>query len=656
LIWYYYIVNNSNKLNEGGILGLFDERKKKKLIKEINARRGFMGPLEEDFFAKYDFKVISKLTLQDYVLVSSQLNELLEIINLVGKKLNNVDIFSYDFLQIKKILSAKEDYLYLDFMCSKYDIKIVVEFISDYNIKKIKNVSFDNLDEFIKLNEFKKNNNVDIPKAINSYKEAVNYVNLRNLLLEIGFDEEALYNNYNKFKDMCINCNLDNLNEKNKGNLCEYFKIIFNSSLDIKINNDNDLIEYDFIKQKAIYNYFLSDPNNYIAFFYMLCNYDDCIDMIKIFSECYDLAKINSMGSDNLVTNFGFNNKETELNNLLAQLQNNSGNLTELYKYYRNSGKSFKDIDLFNFRNKLRNVYAHEISSSLTKITKDEKVVLINENDYGIPIYQKEEGDFKFIVHSIINDFGMNESIRNINDKNNMHHYTNPELWDSMSREKGTNALSTSIISSEGTPFLQSELMSNIVIYGFDELDSNSVRNISYTDGATSHSINGFDAYGGGRETMMFSDDLIENALSSSHNYTYNEVAFNRYNSDGTRKKPNFILCFDNVNEASIKHAQYHQVPILIIQTKKYIEDFENRLNKSKEKLAACDKSNIYEYNKCLKEYLKELLRYSRMPSNSNDKKIKVDLNHINEIQLEIDNLEKMIRTNSYSDVNSMLL
>ena len=251
-------------------------------------------------------------------------------------------------------------------------------------------------------------------------------------------------------------------------------------------------------------------------------------------------------------------------------------------------------------------IYASEISSSLTKLNDLSGITYLGTEKYVVPTYEKESGKFKFLVHAIVNDTP-NRAIANLMGNKSL--FKNPELWDKIPRENGTIALSTSIISSEGTPCI---IANDIVYYGFDELDAKSIRNMNSTDAATSHEINGIDRYGG-REKMQFSDDLIEDSHSREGGFRHNEVAFSRYNNDGTVKKPRFILCFDTVNNESIKHADYHKIPILIIRTKKYLDDFEQRIIASKNNVINCDKNNIVEYYNALKNLLKEIQRYQSL-------------------------------------------
>ena len=61
--------------------------------------------------------------------------------------------------------------------------------------------------------------------------------------------------------------------------------------------------------------------------------------------------------------------------------------------------------------------------------------------------------------------------------------------------------------------------------------------------------------------------DLIR---TSARNRSYNEIAIRRKEEDGTRVMPTAIICYDRINDTSIKHAQYFNIPIVVINTKTY--------------------------------------------------------------------------------------
>jgi hypothetical protein len=57
---------------------------------------------------------------------------------------------------------------------------------------------------------------------------------------------------------------------------------------------------------------------------------------------------------------------------------------------------------------------------------------------------------------------------------------------------------------------------------------------------------------------------------TSARNRSYNEIAIRRKAEDGTRVMPTAIICYDRINDTSIKHAEHFNIPIVVINTKTY--------------------------------------------------------------------------------------
>ena len=52
----------------------------------------------------------------------------------------------------------------------------------------------------------------------------------------------------------------------------------------------------------------------------------------------------------------------------------------------------------------------------------------------------------------------------------------------------------------------------------------------------------------------------------------WNEVVITRRNNDGSKRKPDYIVCMDNINGYAIRAAKYFCIPIYVIYTNKYNE------------------------------------------------------------------------------------
>ena len=67
--------------------------------------------------------------------------------------------------------------------------------------------------------------------------------------------------------------------------------------------------------------------------------------------------------------------------------------------------------------------------------------------------------------------------------------------------------------------------------------------------------------------TIQYNADNSDTTVT----FTFETLWINRfYDKTKTKKRlPNYIVCFDEVNELSLKYAEYYNIPILFIDTKK---------------------------------------------------------------------------------------
>jgi len=468
-------------------MGLFDNRKKKKIINTIQLNNNSLEKIDDDFFNEYDYKVISKLEPNDYRLPIIYLRRLLDTIAIVGKKLNNIDVCQENFLVLQNMLKTKEDYLYLDSFCSKYNQNEIVNYIDENNPLSITDITVEKLDDFLKLKEFKKQKltqNQYVPDIIKTYKDAINYEKINSYLSENGNFVNYFYKNFDWVNELCTSINFDELTQEQKNNLIDYFSLRTSTSIKIEINNYEDLLNYRTIKQEKLDETFNLDPK--IALYYTIFKTENIYDIINTMQKCPKLSEINNIAPETLTNQFGFNPSEIEIVKILSTIQTKDKlKLSELYERYRNS-ENYIEVNTFEFQNKIRNIYGAEIATSLTKTTDDKKLKSLGSEKYGIPIYEKEDGEFKFLIHGIKKSLKLNIRIGSaIQDKT---YFNNPELWDTLPKELGTNTLSTSIISSNGLTCFNSTNQ-DAVFYGFDECESSSIRNISVSDGATNDDL-----------------------------------------------------------------------------------------------------------------------------------------------------------------------
>ena len=614
--------------------GFFKKRKKKKLIKDLLEKRksfnivDYNNDIDFEFLYNYDYSILLKLKQEDLIF-KSVLQIVLESLILVGKRLDNIP-FDRIYPKIKKYLITKEDYVRLDELCKKYDIFELETILVKTNCN-----SFSQLTDSVIENYYNDKAQYEDEHNKNSIQQILNENNVPMPHFEIKTKTDAetyvkMYSFFNKHELNSFHMTFGNLI-----NDFDFFKPIF-SILDISnlsLEDTEKLIDYMFLRTSYINNIpqinTIEQLNNYnntkrIFLENNIKNNKDILYILLyilpakkyIFASdlLYKLNNLDRILEDEKVLNNECKVSKNELDFLtfIKKLKNNENDVLKNLEY---QNKIFKDIDFKYLRVKMRLYYSKKIANSLTKLSSNPNIKKI-DNTEGVETYELSGGEFMFLQHAIVCD-PPNTRIHTLN--NGKNNYDNPELWDEMDISIGTQALSTSLISQNGFCLYGG---SRAVFYGFDELIPSSVQNICPGDGATPHGENQ-ENFTSQKENLYLPDELIEQTHKSSDKY--NEVAFNRY-ANGTRIKPNFIICYDYIDEVSIKHAQYHQVPILVIKTQKYLDIFYDNVKKKIKELESCDKSNLEKYYNCLDSLIIAINKYNRIPWREQTKRIKIDV------------------------------
>lgn len=120
------------------------------------------------------------------------------------------------------------------------------------------------------------------------------------------------------------------------------------------------------------------------------------------------------------------------------------------------------------------------------------------------------------------------------------------------------------------------EMMGGYCSYGFDHVRPNTVVSIIKGDSGTTP-VKEFMApdfwYSGQSETTPIP---LEELADVGHSIwtRFNEVVVNRYDELGNPQKPDYILIKgkENLNSLAIKHAEYHNIPLICIMPEYYKE------------------------------------------------------------------------------------
>lgn len=243
---------------------------------------------------------------------------------------------------------------------------------------------------------------------------------------------------------------------------------------------------------------------------------------------------------------------------------------------------------------------------------KDQRVNVSYQKyeDSDIPIYQLSGVPFHLLVHVISSSPSHIEKIQSLTKSL----VTDPSNW---LTQKGLDYISTSLINDEYI-YASVPSMSEYVIYGFNNFEKGSLLATYGGDAKTSH-----DPDKKGKEVITLnsfdSPNFLTSSLYGDSFSSYNEVVLRR-----NRQKPDYILCYDGVNETAVKHANFWKVPIIIIDKKSYEKTFEEK------------------YSLAITEFIKE-------PSNKNLDK----LFRYNNILINRANIEKptLIYSDCFSDI-----
>ena len=216
--------------------------------------------------------------------------------------------------------------------------------------------------------------------------------------------------------------------------------------------------------------------------------------------------------------------------------------------------------------------YAKLINGSTEIIDKAETIDLEDSKgrEYSVPVYElKDEMPFTFLItamkrgsREMMNMYGRPLHRLTIDDPSNFE----------KDLPNGSEIISTSMID-------QTSIQTFIgpepdIMYIFGDIKPEDILGICPRDAAFSPKIKDIES--------LFSEKVIparefvfETRMATPivRGVNYNEIAIRRKGI-----KPTAILCFDEINDDSLKHAEYFQIPIIVIKTKTY-RDLKNYTN-----------------------------------------------------------------------------
>lgn len=198
----------------------------------------------------------------------------------------------------------------------------------------------------------------------------------------------------------------------------------------------------------------------------------------------------------------------------------------------------------------------------------ENKQPIVDNKGKGISVYELEGQPFTMMIHCVTN-----KGEKNGNGLIAKQLLGNPTVWNT--QEDGNKYVNCSIISNSNMSNFGGKI--EHITYGFSNVPANMINKTKTSDGGTR--MNNYQSY----EYEESNDDILQiddlskpgKNLIQKGGGGYNEIIVNRKNGHNERLQPNYIVCFDEVDPVSIKHAQYFGIPIYVINTRVYQEQFD---------------------------------------------------------------------------------
>ena len=488
------------------------------------------------------------------------------------------DIEPIKNIDIDNLVNYSSESRILD-LCFEYDYK------EDYNIKGIKIIDlFKNSKDIelkIKLYTLLKNGNLDL--FVSMYNNiSISSENIKDisLLLKEEIDDiiysketiNALGEDYKKMIDYFFNKgNNDDriiitsiIRNKNYSLLKEILLLMGNNNDNIReyldINDTTKKIEdipnivHNKLFRTTRSNISIVELVNveYIGYLYMVMDYEDArqyyIKHQQIIELSEKIISYNSLSNEDKLNLYRYSQQLTQedkdkINEEIATVNR------EVVEFYKN--KFSTDI---NDGEKI-------INKAVETIVNDSK-----NNKHNVKVYElKDEEPFLFLITAMlrgvretsVNDYGRPSHTKTIDDPSQF----------LVEQPNGSKIISTSLIDDYNIGTFVGDFAN--IMYIFCDIHSDDILSICKDDGH-------YSPEGKDDDEKLFRRSFLRGETIPcgprqlvADTRDYNEIAINR-NRNNEKIKPTAILCFDVINDDSIKHAEYFNIPIIVINTRTY--------------------------------------------------------------------------------------
>ena len=226
--------------------------------------------------------------------------------------------------------------------------------------------------------------------------------------------------------------------------------------------------------------------------------------------------------------------------------------------------EEIKEINI-EMRDLYKNEYANKFNDSHSIVDKAQSIEIkdTKNNVHNVRVYElKDEEPFTFLI-TVMHHKARLHTMNMYGRPAHKLTIDNPENF-CRDLNGGSEIISTSMINERFIDTFVGPFAD--VMYIFADIKADDVLGICHEDGAYPPKVDS-DRDLFERGEPVGPDDLMRQTISNRY---YNEIAIRRKRKDGTRIMPTAILCYDEINDISLKHAEYFNIPIIVINTKTY--------------------------------------------------------------------------------------
>lgn len=306
-------------------------------------------------------------------------------------------------------------------------------------------------------------------------------------------------------------------------------RLLFNCNI-IKIDNYNDLQQF---KER--------ENNYYDKLYYCSKLIDDKKNILVAKYYNYDLEYIKRLL--NKVKKHNLEDKITGYSHMKNTIECIDEN--ELDNIYYNLTEDNRVVE--EIKNDFIRYCVENVTTTVNARPKLKTTIIKDD----VQIFDLSESKFNLLIHRT------NAVANNIK--------INPLEWNRYGNVDGKTTISCSAISNLYLGRVEEDLDNSTIYFGFQNIQADNIIDMGPCNINMSDAINDLmpdSMYG---NNFMFFDELIENSFDQ-----YNEIALFRNNQiTGEKIKPDYIVCFDTIEDYHLDIARKMKLPIYFIDTKK---------------------------------------------------------------------------------------